>query len=146
MTTRWLFPATLIAAVACTRADTVLPPRDVVGEGTWGGDNAGLLLQDSLAHVHVGCTNGFFPAPIRLDSQGRFKITGRYVLRAYPVQIGPDLPAQLAGVLVGNQLTFTVAVNDTVEKKLTTLGPVTVTYRREPVMQNCPICRMESML
>jgi hypothetical protein len=34
-----------------------------------------------------------------------------------------------------------VAVNDTIEKKLVALGPVTVTFGREPRMQQCPICR-----
>ncbi|MEX1184922.1 MAG: hypothetical protein WEF86_17090 [Gemmatimonadota bacterium] len=133
-----------IAAIAgCSRADVVLPPPgDVIGDGTWGGDNVALLMQDSLAHVHVGCTNGYFPAPLMLDENRRFNVAGRYVLRAYPVQSGPDLPARFAGVVQGNRLIFTVAVDDTVENRLTVLGPVEVVYRREPVMQICPICRL----
>jgi hypothetical protein len=63
------------------------------------------------------------------------------VLRAYPVQVGPELPAQFAGVVSGGTLTISVAVNDTVEKKLVAVGPVTVTFAREPHMQQCPICR-----
>ncbi|MGH7713356.1 MAG: hypothetical protein ACREOG_18860, partial [Gemmatimonadaceae bacterium] len=34
-----------------------------------------------------------------------------------------------------------VTVNDTVEKKTVVLGPVRVTFGREPRMQVCPICR-----
>ena len=127
---------------ACARTE-LLPPDGALASGTWGGDDAGLLLQDSLAHVHIGCTLGFFPAPIDVDENRRFSVTGRYVVRAYPVQMGPDLPAQMAGVISGNKLTFTVAVDDTVENKMTLLGPVTVTYGREPAMQNCPICRLQ---
>ena len=50
-------------------------------------------------------------------------------------------PAQFAGQLEGNRLTLTVTVSDTVEKKTVVLGPVTVTFGREPRMQQCPICR-----
>jgi hypothetical protein len=45
------------------------------------------------------------------------------------------------GVVTGNVLTLSVAVDDTVEKKLVPLGPVTVVLGREPRMQACPICR-----
>ena len=79
-------------------------------------------------HVHVGCTSGDFPAPIALDENGRFSVAGSYHLRLYPVAFGPTVPAQFAGVVNGNRLTFTVAVNDTVEKKLVVLGPAIVTF------------------
>jgi hypothetical protein len=42
---------------------------------------------------------------------------------------------------VGRTLTLAIAVNDTVEKKVVALGPVTVVYGREPQMGPCPICR-----
>lgn len=62
------------------------------------------------------------------------------MLRAFPVQMGPSLPAQLTGTITGNRLTFSVIVNDTVEDKTVTLGPTEVQFGREPAMQNCPIC------
>jgi hypothetical protein len=52
----------------------------------------------------------------------------------------PPMPAQFAGVVRGHELTFTVAVNDTIEKELVVLGPVTVTYGHEPEMGTCPLC------
>jgi hypothetical protein len=55
--------------------------------------------------------------------------------------MGPTLPAQFAGLVRGNVLTLTVAVDDTVMKDLVALGPVTVVFGREPRMQVCPICR-----
>ena len=68
-------------------------------------------------------------------------VDGSYVLRAYPVQIGPSLPAQFSGRLIGRILTLAIAVNDTVEKKVVALGPVTLVYGRQPEMGPCPICR-----
>jgi hypothetical protein len=88
----------------------------------------------------MGCTKGDFPAPIMLDEDGRFRVSGSYVLRAYPIQ-REALPAQLAGIVQGNRLTFTIAVNDTVNKVPVALGPVTLTFGVEPRMANCPICR-----
>jgi hypothetical protein len=124
---------------SCQSEDPVSPDGNLI-TGTWGGENVSLMVEQNVAHVHVGCTNGDFSAPIAVDADGRVNVSGSYVLRAYPIQVGPSLPAQLAGVLSGRQLTFTVAVNDTVEKKLVVLGPVTVTLGRDPRMGPCPIC------
>lgn len=127
--------------IGCAQNDSVLlPPGDRLAVGQWGGDDAGILVASDVAHVHINCTFGNFPMPITFDANQRFNVAGSYVLRAYPVQVGPELPAVLAGVLEGDRLTFTVAVNDTVEKRVVALGPTTVIYKREPKMQNCPIC------
>ncbi len=121
---------------------SLLPPSDnVLALGTWGGDNSGVIVTDSAAHVHVGCTFGDMPGNIQLDANGRFTIDGSYVLRAYPVQVGPPLPAQFSGRVAGRTLTLAIAVNDTVEKKVVALGPITVVYGRQPQMGPCPICR-----
>jgi len=111
--------------------------------GTWGGDDASVQVDEAKVHVHVGCTKGDFPAPVELDAHGRFSVPGSYVLRAFPVEIGPALPAQFAGVVDGTLLTMTIAVNDTVEHKLVVLGPVDVVLGREPRMGPCPICTTE---
>jgi len=68
-------------------------------------------------------------------------VPGEYLLRAYPVAVGPAMPAQFAGVLRGTALTLTVAVNDTVDKRLVVLGPVTVVLGHEPKLGPCPICK-----
>lgn len=135
----------LVSAVAlaatCDISEPVFPPTgDKLAIGTWGGDNAGVIVGDSIAHVHVGCTLGDFRSPVALDADGRFNVSGSYTLRAYPVHIGPPLPAQFAGRVENGQLTLAIAVNDTVEKKLVQVGPVTVTFGRDPRMGPCPIC------
>lgn len=133
--------AVLMSALAlATCKEVSFGPGSTLAEGTWGGDDAGLVLSDTLAHVHFGCTFGDFPAPVELDDEGRFSVSGEYVLRAYPIVVGPPMPAELAGVLHGIDLTMTVAVNDTIEGRLVVLGPATVRLGREPQMQVCPIC------
>ena len=130
---------------ACFSDQGILPPESgKLAVGTWGGDNAGVIVDDSIAHVHVGCTLGNFPGPVELDDAGRFTVAGEYLLRAYPVARGPYLPAQFSGTVRNNKLTLTVAVNDTVEKKNVTLGPVTVTLDQPPQLGPCPICRTPS--
>jgi hypothetical protein len=80
------------------------------------------------------------PGRIPLDPNGRFTVDGSYVLRAYPIMVGPPLPAQFSGRVSGRTLTLAIAVNDSVEKRLVALGPVTVVYGRSPSMGPCPIC------
>ena len=130
----------LLLTMSCS-ADSLLPPSDGrIALGTWGGDNAGLIATDSVTHVHVGCTFGDMPGNVPIGADGRFTIEGSYVLRAFPIMVGPRLPAQFSGRVSGRTLTFAIAVNDTVEKKVVAVGPVTVVYGRTPSMGPCPIC------
>lgn len=133
-----------LLVAACGSNETTPPDNDRVAIGTWGGDNVGMLVTDSVAHIHVGCTNGYFRGVLALRAS-RFEADGSYILRAHPVAVGPPLPAHLAGSVSGNQATFTVTVNDTVEKKIVTLGPSIVVFGREPRMGPCPICRMPQL-
>jgi hypothetical protein len=127
--------------VAACGGRSVTASTHVLSPGTWGGENAGAIVDDTIVHIHIGCTLGNFPPPAVIDGEGRFSIEGSYTLRAFPVAVGPSLPAVFTGVVNGTQLTLSVAVNDTVEKKFVPLGPVTVVLGREPRMQTCPICR-----
>ena|SRR5688500_15767033 len=132
----------IVLVSACSSGDSIFPPdTDRLSVGTWGGINAGVIVSDTNAHVHVGCTNGTFSGPILLDEQGRFSATGSYILRAHPVVLGPPLPAQFSGVVDANRLHLTVMVNDTVANETVMLGPVTVFFGRDPQMGPCPICR-----
>lgn len=139
-------PATLIlivvwlVAASCDDSEFSPLPDDMLALGTWGGDDVAVMVTEERTHVHVGCTFGDMPAEVPLDDKGRFAIDGNYVLRAYPVQLGPSLPAQFSGVVSSKTLTLAIAVNDTVEKKVVALGPVSVVFGREPQMGPCPIC------
>ncbi len=130
-----------VALLAFAACGSPLPPvGDELESGTWGGVEAGVIVNDTVAHVHVGCTYGNFPAPVDLDDQGRLRVAGSYMLRAYPVAVGPEVPAEMTGTVRGDRLTFTVVVDDTVEKAQVTLGPATVRLGAEPQMGPCPIC------
>jgi len=137
-----LLAGAAIAVAACSGSVTTTgSPAQELASGTWGGDNAGVIVSDSIVHAHIGCTLGNFSPPAALTDDGRFSVEGSYTLRAFPIAVGPPLPATFAGVVNGTRLTLSVTVNDTVEKKVVSLGPVTVTLGREPRMQTCPICR-----
>lgn len=129
----------VLLATSCEQ-DTVIPSDGLLTLGTWGGENSGVIVTVDQAHVHVGCTFGDMPGRVEVDASGRFTVDGSYVLRAYPVQLGPSLPAQFSGRVVGKTLTLAIAVNDTVEKKTVALGPITVVYGRDPELGPCPIC------
>jgi len=134
--------ALLCAGVGACAEGSQVPSGSHLALGTWGAVNAGVIVSETVTHVHVGCTFGDMPGMIALDAEGRFTVDGSFVLRAYPVQVGPSLPAQFSGRVVGRTLTLAIAVQDTVEGKLVALGPISVVRGREPEMGPCPICRM----
>ena len=136
-----LFCAALLLVGCFLDPDVSQPGEETLALGTWGGKNAGLIVEDTLAHVHVGCTYGNFSGPRQLDNAGLFDVAGEYLLRAYPIAVGPTQPARFTGTVQGNKLTMTVTVNDTTEKKTVVLGPVTVTFKETPHLGPCPICR-----
>jgi hypothetical protein len=139
---RILVVGTLAVGVACASSSATLPPNDGrVAVGTWGGDTAGMIVQDTLVHLHIGCTYGDIHGRPVLDVNGRFDASGSYLLKAYPIAVGPTMPARFVGQLEKNVITVTVTVTDTVQKSQVTLGPVAVTYLQEPRMRNCPICK-----
>ncbi len=124
----------MLALFACSGA-TSTPITDVVG--TWGGDNAGMIVTGTDVHVHIGCTLGTAPGPIRPDSRGRFTASGTYNVDAYPVDRGITHPATFTGQITGRTMTLTVTLTDIAR----VLGPVTLAYGTEPKMGPCPICR-----
>jgi hypothetical protein len=125
----------IFAILACSAA-TSTPITDVVG--TWGGDNAGLIVSNTDVHVHIGCTLGDAVGPIRTDADGRFEATGTYNVDAYPVDRGITHPASFTGHIVGQTMTLTVTLTDIAR----VLGPVTLIYGKDPKMGPCPICRV----
>ena len=126
--------AILMGALLAACADPVSPGP--VRAGTWGGNNAGAIVSDSGAHIHIGCTAGQSELLVA-DSSGRFTAAGLYNITLHPVATGPDHPARFEGTISGRTMTLTVTLTDTA----VTLGPVRLTLGREPEMGPCPICR-----
>ena len=130
-----LRPVTCAALLLCAAAilacsDETIAPIDAtrVAAGTWGADGAGAIVTDSVMHVHIACTYGDILGIVTLDAAGAFDRAGSYMPRAYPIAIGPSVPARFVGHVVGHDMTITVTVNDTVAKMERVFGPVTVTY------------------
>jgi hypothetical protein len=142
MIRRMLLAAALLGLTTCDSDSPSESGPSRLEAGEWGGENAGVIVDASKAHVHVGCTFGDFPVPGELDAESRFSVTGSYLLRAFPVAVGPTMPATFAGQIRNGTLTMTVAVNDTIQGQIVVLGPVTVVYGREAQMGPCPICEM----
>lgn len=124
----------MLAALACYNSSSA-PITEVVG--TWGGDDAGLIVTDTDVHVHIGCTLGDALGPIRPDAYGRFEASGTYNVDAFPINRGITHPARFTGQITGQTMTLTVSLTDTAR----VLGPVTLTFGKEPKMGPCPICR-----
>jgi hypothetical protein len=135
------FLAAVAGIVACSSSTTSLPPDGLLALGTWGGDNSGMIVGDTAMHLHVGCTFGDVSGRVAIGSNGSFDVQGSYLLRAFPIAVGPTVPARFVGRVDGNKATITVTVNDTVEKKTVVLGPAVVTLGVDPKMGPCPICR-----
>jgi len=109
--------------------------------GTWGGDNARMVVGDTAMHLHVGCTYGDVSGRIALAADGSFDVAGSYMLRAYPVTVGPRVPARFRGRVDGEIAIVTVTVDDTVQHATVVKGPVTVKFGDQPRMGPCPLCR-----
>lgn len=109
--------------------------------GTWGGNDAGMIVSDTAMHLHVGCTFGDVSGRIPVAADGSFDVMGSYMLRAYPIAVGPTVPARFRGQLDGPSATVTVTVDDTVQRTTVVKGPVTVKFGEQPRMGPCPICR-----
>ncbi len=132
----------LVIATACSTSSSAVGVDGRLAIGTWGGDSGGFIIADTSAHLHVDCTFGDVSGSIMVGSDGRFSVPARYMLRAYPIAVGPTVPAVLNGRFDGETLTITATVNDTVEKRTVVRGPVTLRLGVEPRLANCPICRV----
>jgi hypothetical protein len=128
----------ILSSCALLACSTVTPIPITEVTGTWGGDNAGLIVDKTDIHVHIGCTVGDAVGPIRPGAHGRFEASGTYNVDAYPVNRGIVHPATFTGQIVGQTMTLTVSLTDTTR----VLGPVTLVYGKEPRMGPCPICRV----
>jgi len=133
--------AVSLLVAACSGGSTAPSNDGSLPLGTWGGENSGMIVSDTAMHLHVACTYGDVSGRISLSANGQFDVAGSYLLRAYPIAIGPTMPARFVGRVEGGKATITVTVNDTVERKSVVLGPVVVTWGTDPKMGPCPICR-----
>ena len=132
----WGLALLFVGVAACDRGGG--HHLDQVPLGTWGGEDAALIVGQDGAHVHIGCTKGDIKGAILLDADGRFEEAGTYNVDAFPVDRGILHPARFTGMTDGRSLTLVVRLTDTGQS----LGPAVVRFGMEPRMRNCPICRL----
>ena len=82
------------AVLAQCHADSPTSAGTRLAFGTWGGENLAVIAADTVTHVHFGCTFGDFSGTVALDASGRFSVNGSYMLHAFPIAVGPSMPAQ----------------------------------------------------
>jgi len=128
-------PSLLLTLALCACSSSVLWPGGVAG-GTWGGDNAALIGDDTSAHVHIGCTFGTAHQPIVPGTDGKFDVTGEYNISVGPIMVGSNHPAHFTGTVAGRIMALTVTLTDTAKS----LGPVELVFDQQPNMGPCPIC------
>ena len=131
----------LLMLLACASAETLVSADGLLPLGNFGGNDAGMIVGDTATHLHIGCTYGDVSGRIALDQNGQFDVAGSYMLRAYPIAVGPAVPARFVGRLQGSTVVVTVTVNDTVQHAIVVKGPASVTYGVAPQDMPCPICR-----
>src|SRR2546423_15021340 len=98
-----------LALIALRTCDIGGPRVQGPIQGTWGGENAGLIAFDTTDHVHIGCTAGDTKQAIATDDQGRFDVPGLYNITPHPVARGPDHPARFFRRIDGHGMTLTLA-------------------------------------
>src|SRR3982750_3542190 len=107
----------LVAAVAtlsCASASPIVPADLLLPLGTYGGGSGGMIVGDTAMHLHIGCTFGDVSGRVPVDASGRFDVAGSYMLRAYPITIGPSVPARFTGTIDDDRIVVTVTIDDTV--------------------------------
>lgn len=130
------------AVAACAGAATPLSgAASAIPLGNWGGDSAAAIVGDTAMHLHIACTFGDVSGRVAVGADGSFDVAGTYVLRAYPITVGPTLPARFVGRLEGTRFTVRVTVNDTVAKQTVVRGPVVLSLGAPGKLGPCPICR-----
>ena len=126
------------ALAACHPDNSILLPGDHLAFGEWGGDHAYMVASGSATNVSLGCSFGQFPGNLPLDGNGRFSVNGTWNLSIGPIRLDGNMPAQFSGQVTGDVLTFAVAVNDTIAKQVSSLGPATVVFGKQGTGTICP--------
>jgi hypothetical protein len=130
-----------VALLACAAAVPVVPADLRIPLGTYGGESGAMIVGDTAMHLHIGCTFGDVSGRVPVDAAGRFDVAGSYTLRAYPITVGPSVPARFTGTIDGNRVVITATIDDTVEHRTVVQGPVSLTLGVEWRNPPCPICR-----
>lgn len=109
----------------------------LVQKGKWGGDHISLSIEKKGTRLEYDCAHGTIDQPMKVDSKGRFDVTGTHVSEGGgPITRGekPDRhPARYRGQVTGDRMVITVTLTDTKQ----TAGTFTLVYGQSPNLFKC---------
>ena len=112
-------------------------PSGLVPQGAWGGDHVALVLDATHGTLEFDCAHGTADAPIPIDSDGAFQVTGTFVREhGGPIREGetPDQhPARYVGTTDGKHMTLTVNLSDEPQQ----IGPFELVLGASPHVLKC---------
>lgn len=100
------------------------PGSTSLAEGSWGGEQVALTVGKEKAVLRLGCAGGEFAAPIRLDDQGRFSLSGVFTAFGGGPSTASERPAEARfdGVVENGRLRLTVRHGASIENYQLTHG------------------------
>lgn len=109
----------------------------LVQKGMWGGEHIGLWVENNRARLEYDCARGTIDQLMKVDSKGRFNVTGTHIRE----HGGPSMkgekpesyPALYTGQVTGRRMVVTITLRDT--KQI--LGPYILTYGKSPILVKC---------
>jgi hypothetical protein len=108
-----------------------------VQKGIWGGEHLSLLVEDNRARLEYDCARGTIDQPMRVDTKGRFNVTGTHTRESGgPTSEGerPDShPARYTGQVTGKKMVITITLTDTKES----VGTFTLAQGQKPDLFKC---------
>ncbi len=124
--------AAILAGLVALACHSTTAPDAI---GTWGGQEASLVLSDSGGTMSFACGSSTVGPSWTVGSGGRFSATGQYFFGGGPVppQGTPPHPARYAGLIQGDQFTVTLTLTDLNQ----TLGPFHMIRDGPPVLPRC---------
>ncbi|HET9793596.1 MAG TPA: hypothetical protein VFS34_03965 [Thermoanaerobaculia bacterium] len=113
------FAAPTVSAAPRSEGSTI--PR-----GKWGGEHVTLEVSASGAVIQFDCAHGAIPAPLALDSNGRFQLSGDFVAEhGGPIRVGEvekHQAVRYSGRVRGRTMTLSVELGGDQEG----VGPFTL--------------------
>jgi hypothetical protein len=122
-------PGLTLLLLACGCASDAVGPTTGPLEGSWGGSQATLVVDEDGARVELTCADGRIDGRILLE-RGRFDATGPW----WPGPVPPGEPqtARYSGVIDGGSMELTILADGT-----RSYGPLTLVRDREPTFPRC---------
>ena len=118
--------ALLLGAAAGTCPETF---PEVVPDGNWGGEHAGMVVTDTGATIEYDCAAGRITEPLRLDNAGNFTWAGVHIPgMGGPIRIDQppnEHPARYTGHATATTMQYTVEMLD-----MPGTAPMTFTVKR----------------